>query len=109
MSKFEMYKDASGQFRFRLKAGNGQNILSSEAYTSKASCQNGIASVKKNSTEDSRYDRLEAKSGKSYFNLKSGNGQVVGTSQQYASASSMEAGIDSVKNNAGNADISDLT
>lgn len=43
-----MFKDAAGKWRFRLKAGNGEVIASSEAYESKAACQNGIASVKTN-------------------------------------------------------------
>jgi hypothetical protein len=46
--KFELYTDAAGKFRFRLKAGNGEIIASSEAYNSKASAQNGIESVKTN-------------------------------------------------------------
>ena len=46
--KFEMYKDKAGEFRFRLKATNGQIIATSEGYTSKASCINGIESVQKN-------------------------------------------------------------
>ena len=46
--KFEMYEDKSGQFRFRLKARNGQIIATSEGYTAKAGCLNGIESVKKN-------------------------------------------------------------
>jgi uncharacterized protein YegP (UPF0339 family) len=46
--KFELYADASGKFRFRLKAGNGETIAVSEAYSSKASARNGIESVKKN-------------------------------------------------------------
>ncbi|WP_201441998.1 YegP family protein [Vibrio parahaemolyticus] len=45
--KFELYKDTAGEYRFRLKAGNGQNILASEGYTTKSSCENGIDSVKK--------------------------------------------------------------
>ena len=48
--KFELYKDASGKFRFRLKAANNEIIAVSEAYESKASCQNGIESVKKNAS-----------------------------------------------------------
>ena len=43
--KFEIYKDKKGDFRFRLKAANGEIILSSEGYTAKASCKNGIESV----------------------------------------------------------------
>jgi len=48
MPKFEIYKDASGKFRFRLKAPNGEIIASGEAYTSKDGCKKGIESVKVN-------------------------------------------------------------
>jgi uncharacterized protein YegP (UPF0339 family) len=47
-AKFEMYKDAGGKFRFRLRAANNEIIAVSEAYESKAGCENGIESVKKN-------------------------------------------------------------
>ncbi|MBR6810688.1 MAG: YegP family protein [Clostridia bacterium] len=46
--KFEVYKDNAGEFRFRLKAKNGQNIAASEGYASEKSCLNGIESVRKN-------------------------------------------------------------
>ena len=46
--KFELYKDAKGKYRFRLKASNGQIIAVGEAYESKAAAKNGIASVQKN-------------------------------------------------------------
>ena len=105
MGKFEVYKDKRGEFRFRLKASNGQNILASEGYSSKKGCENGIASVQKNCKDDNCFDRLKAKNGKPFFNLKSTNGQVVGSSQQYASTSTMENGIKSVKNNAPGASI----
>ena len=49
--KFELYEDKSGQFRFRLKARNGQIIAVSEGYTAKAGCLNGIESVKRNAAE----------------------------------------------------------
>ena len=49
--KFEIYKDKAGEFRFRLKATNGQVIAVSEGYTSMASCENGIESVKKNAVD----------------------------------------------------------
>jgi len=45
---FEWYKDKAGKFRFRLKAPNGEVIATSEAYTTKQGCVNGIESVKKN-------------------------------------------------------------
>jgi uncharacterized protein YegP (UPF0339 family) len=49
--KFEIYKDKKGEFRFRLKAGNGQIILASEGYTDKTGCKNGIKSVVTNAPE----------------------------------------------------------
>ncbi len=109
MAKFEIYKDNSGEFRFRLKASNGQNILASEGYAAKGGCANGIESVKKNAPDDSKYERLESKGGSPYFNLKAGNNQVIGTSQMYSSTSAMENGIESVKTNAPSAEIEDLT
>jgi hypothetical protein len=109
MAKFEIYKDKRGEFRFRLKAGNGQSILASEGYAAKSGCTNGIESVRKNSTDDSRFERLEAKNGSPYFNLKAGNSQVIGKSEMYSSASAMENGIASVKKNAAEASVDDLT
>ncbi|MEO1562021.1 MAG: YegP family protein [Pseudomonadota bacterium] len=106
--KFEIYKDKGGQFRFRLKAGNGEIILASEAYKQKASCKNGIASVMKNAPDDARYERKDAKSGP-MFNLKAMNGQVIGTSEVYSSTSSRDNGIESVKKNAPDAKIEDLS
>ena len=49
--KFEMYQDKAGEYRFRLKAKNGEVIATSEGYSSKAGCENGIASVKKNAPD----------------------------------------------------------
>ena len=46
--KFEVYTDKKGEIRFRLTAGNGQEIAASEGYKSKASCLNGVESVRKN-------------------------------------------------------------
>ena len=107
MGKFEIKKDKSGQFRFNLKATNSQVILSSEAYTTKAACDNGIVSVRANSQNDTRYERNTAKDGSPYFNLKATNGQVIGTSEMYSSPSAMENGIASVKSNAPDASIED--
>jgi uncharacterized protein YegP (UPF0339 family) len=60
---------------------------------------------KKNSQEDARFDRLESKNGKFYFNLKATNGQIIGTSEMYESKASMENGIASVAKNAPDADV----
>lgn len=98
--KFECYKDKAGEFRFRLKAGNGETILASEGYSSKSGCENGIASVKKNSANPDRFEKTETAGGKFRFNLKASNGQVVGTSQSYASASARDNGVKSVAKSA---------
>ena len=106
MGKFQIKTDKSGQFRFNLHAGNGQIILSSEAYKTKSACENGIESVKKNSAHDERFERKETASGHR-FNLKASNGQVIGTSESYTSASAMENGIQSVMKNAPDASTDD--
>ena len=49
--KFEMYTDKAGEFRFRLKAKNGEVIATGEGYKTKANCLNGIESVKKNAPD----------------------------------------------------------
>lgn len=107
--KFELYKDKGGQYRFRLKAGNGENIGSSEGYKAKSSANNGIASVKKNAADMNRYDVFEAKSKKWYFNLKAANHQVILSSQGYASKSGAEAGTKAIAKYAPAAAVDDQT
>ena len=108
-AKFEIYKDKAGESRFRLKAGNGEIILSSEGYKSKSSCKNGIESVKKNSRDAKNFVVSQTKTGKSRFNLKASNGQVVAVSQSYADESGCQNGIDCVKRDAPGADVVDLS
>lgn len=106
---FELSKSSDGQFRFVLKAGNGEIILTSELYTTKGAAENGIASVQVNSPLDERYEKKDSVNGKFYFNLKAANHQVIGTSQMYASAQSRETGITSVKNNGSTKTMKDNT
>ena len=107
--KFEIKQAKDGQYHFNLKAGNGQVILSSELYKTKAACENGIASVQKNAGEEGRYERRENKNGEPYFVLKAGNGQEIGRSEFYSGAAAMENGIASVTKNAPDAAIEDAT
>ena len=109
MGKFVIKLRKNGEYQFDLKATNGQVILSSEGYTTKAACLNGIASVKKNAPEEGRYERKEAKNGAPYFNLRAGNNQVIGTSEMYSSEAARDNGIESVKKNAPEAEIVDET
>jgi uncharacterized protein YegP (UPF0339 family) len=109
MGKFVITKRTNGEFQFNLKAGNGQSILGSEGYKTKASCENGIESVKTNSKDDSKFDRKTSSNGKPYFNLKATNGQIIGSSEMYESEASRDNGIESVKSNAPEATIEDQT
>ncbi len=109
MGKFVISTRKNGEFQFNLKAGNGEIILTSEGYTAKASCLNGIESVRKNATDDSKFEKKEAKDGRLFFNLKAANGQVIGASQMYKSESGRDNGIDSVKRNAPDATVEEIT
>lgn len=106
---FELSKSSDNQFRFVLKAGNGETILTSELYTSKASAEKGIASVRSNSPQEERYEKKTASNGKFYFNLKAANHQIIGSSQMYATAQSRETGIASVKANGTSQTVKDNT
>ncbi len=105
MGKFQIRQTANGLYYFNLKAANGEIILSSEGYTSKQGCLNGIESVKYNSREDGNYITKTSSNGKYYFNLKARNGEIVGTSEMYNTKQSLLNGIESVKTNASNAPI----
>ena len=109
MGKFVITLRKNGDPQFVLKAANGRVILASQGYKSKKSCLEGVESVKKNGAIEERFERLVAKNGQPYFNLKSSNGQVIGTSEMYSSAAAMEKGIESVKKNAADADVEDLS
>ena len=105
MGKFVISVRKNGEFQFNLKASNGQVILTSEGYNTKAACLNGVESVKKNAINPDRFEVKVAKNGKPYFNLKASNGQVIGASQMYSSEVTMKNGIASVAKNAPDAPV----
>jgi uncharacterized protein len=100
MGKFVIKRSNNNQFFFVLKAGNGEVILTSEMYTAKPSCTNGISSVKSVAPYNGNYEKLTSSNWKYYFNLKASNGQVIGTSQMYETSQGRDNGIESVKSNA---------
>ena len=108
MGKFEVTVRKNGEFQFNLKATNGQVILTSEGYTTKSACLNGVDSVKKNAVDINRFEKKVAKNGKPYFNLKASNGQVIGASQMYANEKNCDNGIASVMKNAPDAEVVEL-
>lgn len=118
MGKFVVKETATG-FKFDLKAGNGETIATSEVYTTKAACLNGVESVKANCVgeiEDQTVENFEPKkhpkfelyadkAGEFRFRLKAKNGEVIATSEGYKAKGSCENGISSVKKNAPEAEV----
>lgn len=121
MGKF-VIKDAKNGVKFDLKAGNGEVILTSEVYSSLASCKNGIASVRKNApiaaledqTEEGfkkekhpKFEVYSDKSGEFRFRLKATNGEIIGTGEGYKKKASCLNGIESIRKNAAEGNVED--
>ena len=121
MGKF-VVKETSTGIKFDLKAGNGEVIATSEVYTTKDACLNGIASVKKNSAvaeiEDQTVDGFEKKKnpkfevyvdkkGEFRFRLTATNGQIIATGEGYKAKAGCMNGIESIKKNAPDAEITE--
>lgn len=106
---FIIENSKNGQFYFNLTAKNGQVILTSEQYTTKAACLNGVESVKKNAADESKFEKKTAKNGQFYFSLKAANHQIIGSSEMYTSSSGRDNGIKSVMENGPIAEVDDRT
>lgn len=123
MGKFVIKTVKSG-IKFNLKAGNGEIIATSEVYTSKSACKNGIESVRKNAAianlEDQTTDNYETatnpkfemyidKAGEFRFRLKARNGEIIAASEGYKAKASCLNGIESVRKNAPDAEVVEET
>ncbi len=107
---FEVYQTKSNKkFHYRLKAANGQIILTGQGYASKKICLKGVASVKKNCSRRGAFHPKTARDGRKYFTLVAANGEVIGQSQMYKSDSGFRNGMASVRKNAPGAGTRDLT
>lgn len=119
MGKFAVRKTKSG-IKFNLKATNGEIIATSEVYNSKASCLNGVESVRRNApiaaVEDQTVENFEKqkhpkfeiykdKAGEFRFRLKATNGQIIAVSEGYKAMKSCINGVESVKKNAPDAPV----
>ena len=102
-AKFVVTEGNDGKYYFSLKAANGEVVLSSQGYKNKDDALNGIDSVKRNSTDEKRYEVKKSSDDKDYFVLTATNGQTIGKSQMYISASGCKGGMESVMKNAGDA------
>jgi hypothetical protein len=103
--KFELFRDTAEEFRFRLKAANGEIIGASEGYKAKAGALNGIESVRTNSQDPNRFETLVGEGGQHRFHLKAANGEIILQSQGYSSQSAAVTGIESVMKNAPDAEV----
>ena len=119
MGKFVIRTVNTG-IKFDLKATNGQVILTSEVYTTKAACRNGVESIMKNApvanVEDQtvegfetvthpKFEMYQDKAGEFRFRLKARNGEIIGVSEGYTSKANCVNGVESVKKNAAEAEI----
>ena len=117
MSRFVLKKVNTG-IKFDLYAGNGQDIVSSEVYSSRAAVLRGIESVRKNAPgahfedltapEDAampnpKFELYRDKSGQFRFRLRSRNGKIIAVSDSYSSKSAALSGLESVRKNAADA------
>jgi hypothetical protein len=106
---FECYKVKAGEFRFRLVTGNGDIILSSDAYKSKLGCTKAIESVRANSANPDNFIREPTQNGNHRFCLVSLNGRVIGTSQVFDTTSGYNNAIANVTRLARGASLNDQT
>ena len=119
MGKFVIKTVASG-IKFDLKAGNGEVIATSEVYTSKNACENGIESVRKNAPvaaiedqtiegfateKNPKFEVYKDNKGEYRFRLKATNGQIIATGEGYVAKASCLNGVESVRRNAPEAPV----
>ena len=120
--KFQVYKDASEKFRFRLRADNNEIVAVGEAYEQHASCLNGIKSVQKNCNSEiedqtieeapklhnPKYEIFKDAANEFRFHLKAANGEIIAESEGYQTKEACLSTIDVVKSSC-DAEIDDLT
>lgn len=119
MGKFVVKNVATG-IKFDLKAGNGEVIATSEVYTSKSACLNGVESVRKNAPvaaledqtvegyaeeKNPKFEVFKDKKGEYRFRLKARNGEIIATGEGYVAKASCLNGVESVRKNAPEAPV----
>lgn len=117
MGKFVVFKGKNDQYRFNLKAGNGEVIATSESYSNLASCRNGIESVRKNAlapvedqtvgeeVKNPKFELYQDKAGEYRFRLKAANGEIIAVGEGYTTKANCKNGIASIGRNAPDAEV----
>jgi hypothetical protein len=94
--RFEVFRGLDGKSYFHLRAKNGEIVLQSQGYSSRARATAGVKSVQTNGVLASRYTVLPAVDGRFYFLVKAANGQTIARSQLYATKSNADRGVETV-------------
>lgn len=109
MGKFIISKNTNGEFKYEFLNNNEEVILEKSAYKNKAMCLKVIESIKRNAQDDSKFYRKRTTENECYFNLKSSNGQILGTSKIYKDKATREDAIQLVKIISADAPVEDYS
>jgi len=110
--KFEIYQDQAKEFRWRLKAGNGEILATAgQGYKAKADCQKGVERIKDEADTDKlKFETYEDKAKEFRWRCKASNGQIVASSSEgYKAKKDCEHAVDLIKKGAAKATVEDLT
>jgi uncharacterized protein YegP (UPF0339 family) len=108
--KFDVYQDASKEFRWRLKAGNGEVLATpGQGYKAKTDCQKSVERIK-TEADKLAFEVYEDNSNEFRWRAKAANGQVIATSSQgYKAKADCEKAINLIRKDAAKADVDDKT
>lgn len=109
MGKFVISKNTNGEFKYEFLNNNEDVILEKSAYKNKAMCLKVIESIKRNAQDDSKFFRKRTADNECYFNLKSSNGQILGSSKIFEDKATRENAIQFVKMVSANAAVEDYS
>jgi uncharacterized protein YegP (UPF0339 family) len=96
-AKFDVFEGSDGEYYFSFVAPNGEKMIQSEGYTTKAACQAGVDATIQNAPDTHNVDILESTDSQWYFTVKGNNGEIVATSEMYASKANAERGAKAVR------------
>jgi uncharacterized protein YegP (UPF0339 family) len=95
-ARFKVFTGADGQFYFNLTAGNGEIVLQSEGYTTKAAALKGVASVHENGLEASNFEIFESKNGQYFFDLYAKNNEIIAHGETYKTKYNAERAVETL-------------
>ena len=104
-ARFVVKRASSGAAVFTYEDSTHRVILQSQRYATAGAARGGIDSIRVNAVDDQRYERLIARSGHPYFNLKAANGEIIGTSVMFSSPQERHEAIEAMQRDAPGAPI----